>query len=152
MTKTVSLQDIVSALESHTQDTEIYLDRESGEILFVTEEDRFALDEDDPESVPQWQREHLSNIREAFATERVVQLPDAFDIHDWAIMERFSRTIADPKVQDELTDAIHGSGAFRMFRSSLERHNLREEWYSYRQSALEEIAREWCQENNIPFE
>jgi hypothetical protein len=51
-----------------------------------------------------------------------------------------------------LYEAIHGKGAFRWFRHSLDRFGLREQWYSFRHSALEEIAREWLETNDIPFE
>ena len=54
--------------------------------------------------------------------------------------------------RDQLFDAISGRGAFRMFRSTLDRLGLREDWYAYRHSAFEDIARDWLEEHNIRFE
>jgi hypothetical protein len=45
------------------------------------------------------------------------QLPDRFDIHEWSIMEEFARGQDNDRIRQELLDAIHGAGAFRMFRS-----------------------------------
>lgn len=69
-------------------------------------------------------------------------LPDSFDIHEWDIMRRFSVEQEEP-AHLELMDAIHGKGAFRMFRSTAERLGLLQAWYDYRDTYLEDLAREW---------
>jgi len=38
--------------------------------------------------------------------------------------------------------AVHGSGAFRHFRSAVERLGLLDAWYRYRGEAIEQIARD----------
>ena len=48
-------------------------------------------------------------------------------------------------------EAIHGAGAFRMFKSVIRRRGMEKDWHSFRDRALEQIAREWCEENDIPF-
>lgn len=77
-------------------------------------------------------------------------LPDKFEIHEWEIMRRFADSRAEP-ARTELLDAIHGTGAFRLFRRSTERLGLREAWFTYRDDVLKEIAREWLRENGIEF-
>jgi hypothetical protein len=152
MNKPVSLREILEALELQTPESETYFDRETGEILMVTDDDRSELENEDGAEAPEWQREHLAKLRGLLDTERLVMLPSLFDIHEWAIMERFSGSVAKPSVRDELDNAIHGSGAFRMFRSVIERRGLKEEWQAFRQEAFGEIAREWLEENSIPYE
>ncbi len=89
--------------------------------------------------------------REALESDRYLRLPDSFEIHEWSIMERFCHTVSEAASREELLDAIHGRGAFRLFRRTLERLGLREQWYSYRESAFECIARDWLEENHIPY-
>ena len=152
MPKIVHLQDIVDVLDGASEESEAFVDLESGEIIHITEDDRRELDADDWASVPEWQREHLATIRELLGTERLAKLPGSYDIHEWSIMERFCGTVANQIARQQLFDSIHGTGAFRMFHNTLEQFRLKEEWYAYRQSALEEIAREWLDENGIPYE
>jgi hypothetical protein len=59
----------------------------------------------------------------------LVSLPDAFEIHEWAIMERFSSRKASAAHRDELLDSIHGAGAFRSFRRAIRRLGIEDDWF-----------------------
>ena len=48
-------------------------------------------------------------------------------------------------------DAIHGAGAFRTFRSVIRRLGIEDDWFHFRQTAFEDIAKEWLEANDIPF-
>jgi hypothetical protein len=147
----VSLQDIVNAMDLPNQEWESFLDPDSGEIITVTEDDLSALEDPEPDLLPDWQRELLPSIRKAVESESCLRLPTSFNIHEWSIMESFCHTVGDDSVREELLDSIHGSGAFRVFRRTLESRGLREQWYAYRQSRFEQIAREWLEANRIPY-
>jgi hypothetical protein len=54
------------------------------------------------------------------------------DVHEWDIMRRFSQSEDEP-VRNFL-DAIHGRGAFRVFRRTPEEIELRDEWFAYREA------------------
>ena len=66
-------------------------------------------------------------------------------------MEGFCYTIENAKHREILLDSIRGKGAFQRFRETLERFVLKEEWSSFRQSALQKIARDWLEENKIAY-
>ena len=53
--------------------------------------------------------------------------------------------------RDALLDSIHGAGAFRRFKDTLYRLGIEEDWYKYRDHALEEMAIEWLEAEGIPF-
>jgi hypothetical protein len=147
----VSLQDIVSAMDMPNQEWESFLDPDSGEIVTVNEDDRSALDDPEPDLLPDWQRDLLPGIRKAVESDTCLRLPTSFDIHEWSIMEHFCHTVGQASAQEELLDSIHGSGAFRVFRRTLERLGFREQWYAHRQSRFEQIARDWLETNHIPY-
>jgi hypothetical protein len=84
--------------------------------------------------------------------DRVLKLPTKFDVHDWAIMEQFSRSVENARIRGELLDAIHGAGAFRNFKATLRRHRIEEAWYAFRTEALREIAIAWCDEHHITWQ
>jgi hypothetical protein len=151
MSKVISLREIISALEAASDECSSYLDPETGEIILVTEDDRAVVEGERLEEIPTWQREMMPKIRAALEGDRWLELPDRFDIHEWSIMERFSRRQDIERVRSELLDAIHGAGAFRVFRSAIRRLGLEQSWYQFRDEALAEIARSWLEEHKLQY-
>ena len=143
------LELITSELEVGAQGIEKCFDSETGNVIYVSEDDRVHLDKPDSEDSPEWEREHLKELREVLNTDRLTKLPDSFDINEWSIMERFCGTVGDRRIHARLVDAIQGRGAFARFRDTLGQFGLRDVWFAYRRSQLEEIAREWLEDNNI---
>ncbi len=159
MAKAVKLKDIVDALE-YPEDWRVYLNKETGEIICVTEEDQSLLDmleegEEDVEDLPEWQRKALPKLREnlkAVEGDECIALPSQFDIHEWEIMRRFALSVKDGENREQLLNAIHGAGAFRYFKDTVHRFDLAESWYRFRDRAIEAIAIDWLEANEIPFE
>jgi hypothetical protein len=151
MNVVIALRDIVDAIESQSNEGAAYLNPETGEIVQVSE-DEIALVEEGAadEELPQWQREAMPKIREALESGRFLTLPDRFEVHEWAIMERFSQE-QNERARKVLIGAIHGSGAFRHFRGAVERLGLLDDWYRYREEAIQQIARDWLEEHKLPY-
>ncbi len=151
MAVVISLKDVVEAIEMQTDESETYLDPDSGEFVLVTEDDRAAVEEERPEDeIPQWQRDNLPKVREALESDRFLPLPDKRDVHEWSIMEQFARDQSG-RAGEILLAAIHGKGAFRSFRAAVDRLGLKEAWFKYRADAIEQIARDWLEENNLHY-
>jgi Uncharacterised protein family (UPF0158) len=66
-------------------------------------------------------------------------------------MDEFAQTRDSERMREELLDAIHGAGAFRMFRSTIRRLCLENSWYKFRKEALAEIARNWLDEHKLSY-
>ncbi len=151
MSKVISLREIIAALEAASDDCTSYLDPETGEIVVVTEEERALAEDPCWEEAPAWQREMMPKIRAALESDRFLELPDRFDIHEWSIMERFSRAQNIEQIRGELLNAIRGAGAFRAFRSAIRRLGLEQSWYQFRDEALAEVARSWLEEHKLQY-
>jgi hypothetical protein len=149
----VLLKDIVDAIDLPNNEWTSYLNPKSGEIVTVTDEDRALIEDQDldEEDLPEWQRESLPKMRAVLESGDFLALPDKFDIHEWAIMERFSNSQVRATWRDELLDAIHGAGAFRSFRSAIRRLGIEDDWFRFRQSEFEEIAKDWLEAHDISF-
>ena len=135
MKKPVKLDEIVEAMESQTYETYAYLNRETGEIILLTDEEIRAVEEDRPlENYPEWQREVIKMAREILHDSKGihVQLPTKYEVHEWSIMERFALSIEDEHISDELYYAIRGRGAFRRFKEAIHRFGIADEWLSTR--------------------
>ena len=153
MAVAVSLRRVVDELEAQTDGCTAYLNRETGE-LYTLREEEAALVEDcaDLDGLPDWQGDEVVRAREVLESEEWLSLPSNFDIHEWAIMDEFSRSIDDPDLRGELQNAIRGAGAFRCFRDSLHRRGIHESWYSYRTAALGQIAADWLDGHGISYD
>jgi hypothetical protein len=151
MAVVISLSEVIEAIEFQTDESVSYLNPDTGEIVYVTDEMRDVVEEGETNRTPQWMREDIPKVREALESGRFLRLPTKFDVHEWAIMERFSRGQENERVREELLDAIHGAGAFRMFRSTIRRLEMEEAWYHFRDQAIEEIAREWLEEHHLAY-
>jgi len=149
----VQIQAVMDAMDLPGE-WEAFLDPESGEILVVTDEERDVLegeevDDDQDLEMPAWEKESIGRLRRLLNSGRALALPDKFDFNEWDVMKRFARSIDDPHESSELLEAIHGTGAFRMFRETTTRLGLRERWFEYRDQALREMATEWFEEHGI---
>jgi Uncharacterised protein family (UPF0158) len=98
------------------------------------------------------QKEEWETAKRIVSSDRFRKLPTRFDIHEWAIMEEFSRSIESQSLRERLLDAIHRAGAFRNFKDTLRRHRAESVWFAFRAEALRQIARDWCEENQIAWE
>jgi len=67
-------------------------------------------------------------------------------------MEEFIYELPEGKNRDVLERAIQRRGAFRRFKDKLYNLNLEQQWYSYKDTAYERIARQWCERYEIEVE
>jgi hypothetical protein len=80
--------------------------------------------------------------------ENYIELPNQHDINEYDIMKKFCDEIDN----DELFDAIRGRGAFRRFKDKIIDIGVEKVWYEFKEKVLMAIAKEWCEDNEIPFE
>ena len=148
----VSLRDVLDEMELSSDEATAYINRKTGELITLTHEvAALAEDPDEAADAPQWQKDILPKAREVMASEDFIPLPSKFEIHEWAIMERFAQSVTDGAVSDKLDAAVHGRGAFRRFKDAVQRLGIADEWYRFRDAALEEIAVEFLEAHGITY-
>jgi len=150
----VKLDDIIEALEAQSDENCAFLNKKTGEVVLISQEEQNAAENDGPiEDLPDWQRDAVNLMKEIIAeSHNCVALPSKFDINEYSIMERFCLSLQDTKIRDTFCGSIKGRGAFRRFKDAIHEYDIADDWYKYRNNALKEIAIEWCQENGIEFE
>ncbi|HUT60129.1 MAG TPA: UPF0158 family protein [Phycisphaerae bacterium] len=164
----MKLDDFVQAMQSQpgfgsSFEGGAYYDRQTNTIAESTRGGDGCVDDlDDDADLEDWQKEELEQNRlieddeaanlETPSKRRFVLLPDSFEIHEWRMMEDFSISLDNDDHAAQLSEAIHGSGAFGRFKSAVHRLGLADQWYAYRDARYREIALEFCKENNIPLE
>ncbi len=150
--KPVALADLVDALDSLTEMAQAYLDRETGEVHRLTDDDFSAAEREDDELVD-WEREVVELARAIRDDEagRYLALPDKHEIHEYRFLEDFAYSYPDEAIAEDLSDVIRGRGAFRRFRDAVHRLGIAEEWYEYRYQRLRDVAKEWCEAEGVPY-
>lgn len=148
----VKLRDVVDGLEMQADEMTAYLNKRTGELITLTTEEFSAAEEgEDLDDYPEWQHELILKAKEILESEDWIELPSKFDIHEYAIMEDFCRSVADAELSDRLLSTIRGSGAFGRFRGAVDALDLRQEWFDFRANELERIAVDWLEVNEIQY-
>jgi hypothetical protein len=150
----VKLSEIVEGMEFQSDQIESYLERATGRVVTISQEDMEAAeDEDSVEDCPDWQRENILIAQKILdsGNAEYLKLPSTWDIHEYEIMERFIEAIEDETISDALYHAIKGKSAFRRFKDAICDCGVREQWFKYRENAYKEIAIDWCRENQVDY-
>lgn len=132
----VKLNEIIDALDFTNNEIEYYYNPDNGEIFMSNIGDYEGLNEDE--------------LDELF--EKAIMLPTRYDINEYEMMEDFTVTIEDTRLQNQLYISLNGSGAFRRFKDTCINFDIIDDWYKFRDEKYKEIAINWCKENNIKFE
>jgi hypothetical protein len=149
----IQLRAIVDALEIQGAETKSYLNRQAGEVVTVSREEMSAAEEGaDLEDFPAWQQEMIRQAIDILDTDHYVELPDQREIHEWSIMRDFCGSVQDGRVYDALLDAVHGKGAFHRFKDTLLRYGIEQKWYQFHTEALQKIAKDWLEANEIAYQ
>ncbi len=155
MPATVRLNDIIDALEIQFDEFSSFLDCDTGpvetisnDLIHEAESDGAAPEPD----LPEWQEEEWEIAKRIASTGSFLRLPSKFDVHEWEIMQDFSNAVEAARIREDLLYAIHGSGAFRMFKDTIRRHRIEAAWFAFRADALRQIAIDWCEENQVIWE
>lgn len=152
MAPVVKLQHVVDEMDTLSDKLHAYLNRKTGKLITISNDELEAAEAgDDLDSYSDWEQEAIQAAQDILNTDDYLQLPSKFDIHEYSAMERFCYEIEDTELSNEFLSQIQGSGAFQRFKHAIHRHNITEDWYRYRQKALEEIAIDWLEENSIAY-
>jgi hypothetical protein len=149
----VKFNDVIEALEEAGEEHTHYLDKRTGEIVMITNQEMEAAEEDELVSeYPDWQRESILKAREITNSDEIfIALPDQSDIHEYKIMEDFCLEFEDRRTGEDLHRLIKGSGAFRRFKDAIYSKGVEKAWFQFRQMEFERIAIEWLEEEGIPY-
>ncbi|MEH7883860.1 UPF0158 family protein [Bacillus sp. JJ1609] len=149
----IKIQSIIEELEMQFDESQTFLNKNTGEIVFVKLEDLRAAEDEEPfDHLPDWEQEERKiaiAVVENF--EDYLGLPTKYDVNEYEIMEDYCLSVSDQVIRNKLLGAIKGKGAFRRFKEKIIDFGIEENWYSFRDNRFKEIAINWCKDNNIDF-
>ena len=152
MNATVSLKAVAQEMDVPSDQLHAYLNKCTGELTTIGDEEIDAMERgEDIAAYPKWQQEAIQRARTVLSSADFLPLPDKFEFHEYSIMEDFCLSRDSRRVRENLCGLIHGKGAFGRFKHAIQDLGIAPEWYQFRQAALEEIAAEWLEANDIPY-
>ena len=160
----IDFDEIQKAMEDTERDAfDYYLDRETGrvailsdeiikraeellaELLDEDEESYDAVDYDEEVDLPDWMEGEIDLALDIllYEKDRYVRIPERDPRACHAAMQEFAASLHDPKLRNQLLDALDGKGAFRRFKTILAPlARERKQWFGFNaRSARDEISR-----------
>ena len=149
----VKLSDIVEEMELQSDQSSLYLNKETGEVVLLSDEEMLTEEEEGSSGdLPEWAEEARKVAQDILENgENYEELPSKEEIDEYRIMEGFCRSVEDRGISEELSAAMKGRGAFGRFKENIVRLGVEGRWHKYRQEAFRRIAREWCEDNRIDY-
>ena len=151
----VNLKDFIQQLDCMFDEWSYYIDRTNGELLSF--QDRYLSLAEELEADPllplaPWEQEEVEAAKTMLNHwDDMIRFPDKRELDEYGMMEDFIETLTDPHQRECFEIAISGRGAFRRFKDTLPRFGLEQQWYRYKDEALFDFARKWCEENSLSY-
>lgn len=146
----VDLTQLTDELDSLFEGTSVYVNRNTGEIVTVTDSDLAAIEDGEEDFEPEGGDDVLPVLQSIAESKDWAAMPGKFEIHEWQIMSDFASSLSG-NIGDELARAIRGRGAFRMFKDAVYRHGIHEQWFEFKRMAVERIAMDALEAEGIPY-
>jgi hypothetical protein len=134
---TVTLMDIADKLEETSENWTQYLNIKTDEFVVLSDGSYFKPDYELAEKI-----EYSGDY---------VRLPTQHNINEYSIMEAFAEATTDAIKREQLFRALKGRKPFRHFKDTMSYLGLEKAYYAFRHLAFLGIAKEWCEEHNIPY-
>jgi hypothetical protein len=124
-----------------------YLNRKTGEILFLPEELGYLLDDDSDESDigDQWLQEDFDTIKNNLEDIVVIEKPNSN--YSFEIMEAFAEHLPDNlHFKTQLYHVLERKKPFQNFKFEIDNSDYREEWFAFKAHKLQEWVEEQIEE------
>ena len=132
----IKLSDIIIALEMTSIEHTYFYNTKTNEILWKNDFDN-----------------ELSTYQEKDEfNDDIILMFDFFIKNDYDIMQKFIDNIKNIEIRNDLYNITIGKGSFKRFKDALLRYDLLKNWYSFRDNEYKNIAKDWCNKNNIKYE
>lgn len=153
MTNKASLDSVIENMDFQSVETSSFYNKKTSEIKTVSEEEmRMAESEVNTEKLPNWIQDAVKIAKEVLYNNTWISLPSSFEINEYSIMEEFCLSIENDRISNIMYDSLKGSGAFRRFKENIQRYNIEDNWYNFKNDAMKKIAINWCERNDIDYE
>jgi len=151
------IRDIAETIDA--MDNICYINRETGEVIFMMNDEMLSdygisWEDEDEEDVPpdddspDWQKDMYSEVKAdmekiySWDFEDTIRIKKPESHESFEFMERFvDEIIPEGKLKQDFWKALSRSHPFRNFNAIVHNCKYREDWFRFKQVALEEYVR-----------
>jgi hypothetical protein len=168
----VDLDQLSAAFELNFPESHYYLDLETGRVVMTDDEINWKLEElydeiyDEEgnrvisledllrqrDDLQDWFKEMLleaDQVEQGYGT-RYISVDPGEPHGDYRDMERFITTVEDPRLREQLWDAIQRRGAFRRFKDLLACHpEVEKRWFAFKSDRIHRRMLDWLEFHDI---
>lgn len=131
----LDLNAVASEFEMVSEEHQLFYNIETGDFEFYIDPIYSGIEDD----------------AEKFEDDCWIACPSQRELREYDIMADFADAVIEPRANELLSVALEGKGAFRRFKDTLHRVGLVDDWYEFKRNAYIDIARVWCEDNDIPY-
>lgn len=162
----IDIQELRRVFNSSHDEMEYYLDAETGNITFITEQTRrqyeeIGIDNEDlvalrdviqQQNITAWEKQALIEAGKVDASlgTRYLAIPSTNSYEGYEDMEDFISTVKGVHLREKLEIAIQGAGAFRRFSDVLLGHPAeRKRWFAFKDKRTDQRVMKWLESEGI---
>jgi len=135
----ISRAEFLQAFRDQTPDNEWWLDRQTGELIFVS-----------PEVAPEDEHELDVEALKRDEPQRLLAIAPVSSRDAYRLMQQFIAQLDDDNIAEMLSDAIGQKRAFFQFQDRLhDVPGMREQWLAAEQQGLTALAEQWLAQQGI---
>ena len=137
----IDAEELISALQNHDGESEYYLDRDTGEILFCADENLIGE-----------AAEELRSLIDG-NPHRFLSIDPVRSSTGWQVMADFIEQLPDGEVRETLTRAVQHSKPFRRFKDQLFYYpEVQQDWFAFQYREWLALAQHWLKIEGIKAE
>jgi len=129
-----------------------YYDTDTNKFKQINEEiiDSVEMGETRAELLLAYDKSNVDDALDYFEKQdlgKILPVPGRYDINQWDNMQQFALY----KDSADLDEAIHGKGAFRLFRLMIAQKGWEDEWYDFEERLYGKEVIHWAKEHQIDY-
>ncbi len=137
MPRTISLSELVAALQFSDATGVVDFDRTTGQIVTPTQDTEEAGGLTDPNP--------------ARSPERFERLPALTEPDEIELARQFSGRVENADDRQRLCLALAGASPREAFETALFRCRIANEWFQFRDQRLLQLAKDWLEAHGVPY-
>ncbi len=152
MSLPVKIDSALEALLFTEDDCTTYINKNTGEIASVSDEESNFAHQKLDETTPEWIVAGIPRIKLILESEEYLEMPSKYDLHEEKVMAQFCETIEKEDIKNYLLKTLSGNTAAENFNKFVDEFELHDSWASHRNNAIKQIAIDFFTKHSIPFE
>lgn len=152
MSLPVKIKEVLEALIYTEDDCTTYVNKITGELATISDEESNYAHEELDETVPEWIVAGRPRVKQILESEDYLEMPSKYDLHEENMMTSFCDTVEKEDVKNYLLKTLKGNHAAENFSQTIDKFDLGKKWIAHRDNSMKEIAIKFLDDHSIAYQ